>query len=154
MHVAASLIIIPIVDSSRRPTIQGLLESALYVKDVERSIRFYADLFAFEPLARDDRFCALNVADRTVLLLFERGSKNVPDRIPGGVIPPHDGGGTLHLAFAIDTQELPGWEALLREKGIEVESKVRWECGGTSLYFRDPDDHLVELATPGLWSIY
>src|SRR6266702_2021059 len=26
--------------------------------------------------------------------------------------------------------------------------------GGSSIYFRDPDNHSVELATPGLWSIY
>jgi catechol 2,3-dioxygenase-like lactoylglutathione lyase family enzyme len=31
---------------------------------------------------------------------------------------------------------------------------MAWPRGGTSLYFRDPDGHLVELATPGLWSIY
>jgi catechol 2,3-dioxygenase-like lactoylglutathione lyase family enzyme len=31
---------------------------------------------------------------------------------------------------------------------------MEWPRGGTSLYFRDPDGHLVELATPGLWSIY
>jgi len=26
--------------------------------------------------------------------------------------------------------------------------------GGHSIYFRDPDGHLLELATPGLWAIY
>jgi len=31
---------------------------------------------------------------------------------------------------------------------------VKWPRGGTSLYFRDPAGHLVELATPGLWSTY
>ncbi len=25
---------------------------------------------------------------------------------------------------------------------------------GASAYFRDPDRHLIELATPGVWSIY
>jgi hypothetical protein len=35
-----------------------------------------------------------------------------------------------------------------------VESKVVWPLGGHSLYFRDPDNHVVELATPGIWSIY
>ncbi|MDQ3753396.1 MAG: glyoxalase, partial [Acidobacteriota bacterium] len=30
----------------------------------------------------------------------------------------------------------------------------KWNRGGTSLYFRDPDNHLLELATPGLWAIY
>ncbi|MEP7038442.1 MAG: glyoxalase, partial [Acidobacteriota bacterium] len=35
-----------------------------------------------------------------------------------------------------------------------IESKVKWERGGTSIYFRDPDKHLLELATPGLWTIY
>jgi len=31
---------------------------------------------------------------------------------------------------------------------------VKWSRGGESLYFRDPDDHLVELATPGIWATY
>ncbi|MFN0129142.1 MAG: hypothetical protein ACKV19_20930 [Verrucomicrobiales bacterium] len=34
---------------------------------------------------------------------------------------------------------------------IPVESRIRWPGGATSLYFRDPDGHAVELATPGLW---
>ena len=31
---------------------------------------------------------------------------------------------------------------------------MNWERGGQSIYFRDPDGHLVELATPGIWAIY
>lgn len=48
-------------------------------------------------------------------------------------------------------------EAAAREKGVALESQVH--CGddrpqGDSLYFRDPDGHLVELITPGCWPIY
>ena len=32
-----------------------------------------------------------------------------------------------------------------------VESRIGWLRGGTSLYFRDPDGHSLEVATPGLW---
>jgi catechol 2,3-dioxygenase-like lactoylglutathione lyase family enzyme len=35
-----------------------------------------------------------------------------------------------------------------------VEEKHTWELGGHSVYFRDPDRHLIEIATPGVWSIY
>jgi len=59
-----------------------------------------------------------------------------------------------HLAFSISAEDLPAWEKLLAEKGVAIESRVCWPRGGTSLYFRDPDNHLVELATPGVWSIY
>jgi hypothetical protein len=37
---------------------------------------------------------------------------------------------------------------------VSIESVVTWPRGGTSLYFRDPNDHLLELITPGVWSIY
>ncbi|PYK92782.1 MAG: glyoxalase, partial [Verrucomicrobia bacterium] len=26
-----------------------------------------------------------------------------------------------------------------------------WESEARSLYFRDPDGHMIELATPGIW---
>jgi hypothetical protein len=31
---------------------------------------------------------------------------------------------------------------------------VVWPEGSTSIYFRDPDGHLLELVTPGLWPNY
>ena len=74
--------------------------------------------------------------------------------VPGGVISPHDGDGNLHFAFSIAAADLPAWEAWLQSEGVPVENRVTWARGGQSLYFRDPDGHLVELATPGVWAIY
>jgi catechol 2,3-dioxygenase-like lactoylglutathione lyase family enzyme len=136
------------------PAVTGVLETALYVDDVERSRRFYQALFGFEMLAEDQRFCALGVSGRQVLLLFRKGTSDQPMPTPGGVIPAHDGRGRLHVAFAITAAELGAWEARLRDQGIELESRMAWPRGGHSLYFRDPSGHLVELATPGIWSIY
>ena len=136
------------------PILNGVLETALYVGDLERSIRFYKETFQFEAIGGDDRFCALNVAGRQVLLLFRKGGTTAPVATPGGVIPSHDGNGQLHFAFSIPASQLEAWEDWLQEKEVPVESKVRWPGGGVSLYLRDPDGHLVELATPSLWSIY
>ena len=44
--------------------------------------------------------------------------------------------------------------AAWRAEGIEVESRMCWPAGGESVFFRDPDGHLVELVTPGVWAVY
>jgi catechol 2,3-dioxygenase-like lactoylglutathione lyase family enzyme len=136
------------------PSVSGILETALYVEDLQRSTQFYQSLFGMELLAADERLSALSVAGRQVLLLFRKKASLHPTVLPGGTIPPHDGDGHLHMAFAIPATELEAWEDLLREKKVPIESKVAWERGGQSLYFRDPDGHVIELATPGIWSIY
>ena len=136
------------------PQVGGVLETALYVEDLERSVRFYQSIFHFETLFFDQRLCALNVADRQVLLLFKRGADSQPSVIPGGTIPPTDGSGHLHLAFTIPAAEIEQWEKWLGQNGVSIESRVSWERGGQSLYFRDHDHNLLELVTPGCWSIY
>jgi catechol 2,3-dioxygenase-like lactoylglutathione lyase family enzyme len=74
--------------------------------------------------------------------------------VPRGEIPPHDAGGQLHICFAVHAEELAAWEKRLSDSGITVEGRMKWVRGGESIYFRDPDNHLLELMTPGNWSIY
>jgi catechol 2,3-dioxygenase-like lactoylglutathione lyase family enzyme len=140
--------------TERIPCLAGLLETSLYVEDLERSKRFYRTLFQFQILGEDDRLCALSVAGRQILLLFEKESARQPAVLPGGTIPGHGGSGSLHLAFAISASDWNAWESRLREENVAIESTVDWPRGGRSLYFRDPDNHLIELATPGIWAIY
>jgi catechol 2,3-dioxygenase-like lactoylglutathione lyase family enzyme len=136
------------------PAVTGVVETCLYVDDLERSARFYEDVCEFKRLSGDERFCALSVADRNVLLLFRRGATLESVPTPGGAIPPHDGGGHLHVAFAISAAAEGDWRQRLGERGIVIESTVDWPRGGRSLYFRDPDQHLLEVITPGCWAIY
>ena len=130
------------------PQTQGLLESSLYVTDVAASARFYERIFGFN-IINDfgERGCALQAGERQVLLLFEKNSSRLTQS-------PHHGDGELHVAFAVAASELSNWEAWLDENGIAVEEKRTWDAGGQSVYFRDPDRHLLEIATPGVWSIY
>ena len=139
---------------TERPAIDGVLETALYVDDVARSVGFYRDLLEFEVLFQSERGAGLSVEGRQVLLLFKKGGTLDPISTDRGIIPPHDGDGNLHMAFSIPAGALDPWEERLRGKGIEIESRYHWERGGYSLYFRDPDGHLIELVTPGCWSIY
>jgi catechol 2,3-dioxygenase-like lactoylglutathione lyase family enzyme len=130
------------------PKSDGILESSLYVSDLLRSVRFYQETFGFRFISDfGERGCAMQAGARQVLLLFKRGASRA-------IQSPHDGDGELHIAFAIPSAELANWESWLQARGIAVEEKRKWELGGWSLYFRDPDRHLIELATPGVWSVY
>jgi catechol 2,3-dioxygenase-like lactoylglutathione lyase family enzyme len=134
--------------SGMRPKTEGILESSLYVTDVARSARFYEQIFGFQVISRfGERGCAMEAGTRRVLLLFKKGGSR-------DIISPHDGDGELHIAFAVDAVDLESWEAWLAANGIAVEERHTWELGGVSLYFRDPDRHLLEVASPGVWSIY
>lgn len=135
------------------PKLDRVLETSLYVDDLDRAAAFYADVFELPSLYADDRLRAFAIGP-TVLLLFRRGASRETMTMPGGSIPPHDGSGPLHVAFAIAADELTRWEERLLERGIPIEGRTDWRRGGRSIYFRDPDGHLLELATPGLWRNY
>ena len=130
--------------------INGVVETSLYVDDPDRSVEFYRRLFDFPLMVQGRRLCALNVAPGQVLLLFRKGASADPSQD----FPTHDGDGNLHFAFAVDRSDLEAWEARLTAAGVRIERTIDWPLGGRSIYFRDPDGHLGELATPGTWANY
>lgn len=135
------------------PKLEAVLETSLYVDDMQRAAAFYEGTLGLVSMVKDDRLRAYPLG-KTVLLLFKRGDTDYPVKLEGGTIPPHDGSGRLHMAFAVTEEELAGWERLLASNAIEIEGRVTWPKGGRSVYFRDPDGNLLEFATPGLWENY
>jgi catechol 2,3-dioxygenase-like lactoylglutathione lyase family enzyme len=137
------------------PALEGILETAIVVENVEHASRFYRELLGLDVLFQDVRLCSLNVKPAQVLLLFQRGGSMDDVRLPGGVLPGGmDAQGRGHMAFAISSERLQDWRTWLEQNGVAIESTVNWERGGTSVYFRDPDGNLLELATPGVWANY
>lgn len=127
------------------PAVTGIIETSLYVEDLDRSLHFYSTLFGFAEITRGERLVALNVANRHLLLLFKKGaSTELPHT-------PHDATGQIHIAFSITADALEDWQRWLDRHQIPILERKTWDYGGVSLYFRDPDGHLLEVATPGVW---
>jgi len=135
------------------PRLDHVLETALYFDDLDAARRFYEQVLALVPIFSDQRLRAYAIGN-SVLLLFKRGSSLETIRLPGGTIPPHDGAGSVHVAFAVAQDQLEEWEQRLADFGIAIEGRTRWPKGSVSIYFRDTGGHLLELATPGLWKNY
>jgi len=134
------------------PLLKGLLETALYVADLERAAKFYQRIFGFETLLQSERVRALKIVETQILLLFIEGGSTQGEATAGGFIPPHDARGRIHLAFAIELDTVDEWRAHLGRCGVEIESEVDANQGH-SIYFRDPDGHAIELGTAGLWEL-
>ena len=136
------------------PKIEGVLETALYVDDMARSVSFFRDVLGLEPMLETERLTAFDAGRQTVLLVFLRGASTEDMASERGVVAGHDGSGPLHMAFAVSAESYDEWERHLRASGVKIRSEMSWPRGGRSLYFEDPDGHVLEVATPGLWANY
>jgi len=123
------------------------MESALYVSDVERAVGFYRDVLGLRTLGEVDktRGAAFAVGD-TVLLVFR-----AEETLKGDRLPPHGATGTGHVAFLVEPGELDEWRRHLRERGVPIEMEHSFRDNPPSIYFRDPDGNLLELAVHDVW---
>lgn len=137
-----------------------LLEVFLVVGDLPRACRFYGKTLALEPYGEpSDRGCLFHLPGGQLLGLVDGGVAAESNRTPGGRIPAvvQRGGprvSSAHLAFAVAPEQIDGWRDRLESEGVTVLTEVGWEKGGRSLYFRDPDGHLLEIVSPGVWDFY
>jgi catechol 2,3-dioxygenase-like lactoylglutathione lyase family enzyme len=130
---------------------ESILETALYVDDLDAAVAFYGGVLGLD--------CSHRVPGRHVffrlaaamLLLFDPEATRVAS---GGSlpVPPHGGApGRGHVCFAADAAALEAWVARLGAAGVAIEADFRWPNGARSVYVRDPAGNSVEFAEPRLW---
>lgn len=105
---------------NRLPTIARVLETALYVDDLGRAMAFYRDILGLRVLDTSPRLVVIDAGQATILLLFRRGGHQGWARTSSGWIPPHDGQGPAHVAFAVDPGQIAVWEEYLLRNGVMI----------------------------------
>lgn len=130
-----------------------ILETALYVDDLDAAAAFYGDLIGLETLTRvDGRHHFFRCGDG-VLLLFVADQTLKPSTDPRLPVPPHGTKGPGHACFAVDGTHLDDWRQRLADAGIAIEADFRWPNTARSIYVRDPAGNSIELAEPKLWGL-
>ena len=132
----------------------AILESALYVTDLDAAEAFYRDVLGLERLTHVDGRHVFFRCGHGVLLLFNADATAVPPaddaRLP---VPPHGARGPGHLCFAAAATEIAAWKQRLEALGVTVEADFEWPQGGRSIYFRDPSGNSLEFAEPRIWGL-
>jgi catechol 2,3-dioxygenase-like lactoylglutathione lyase family enzyme len=134
-------------------SLHGVLETSLYISDLDRAVKFYREVLGLR-LIEDKYFvggrgAALQVGTGpSVLLLFRAEVTR-----QGGMLLAHGTTGAGHVAFRIELEEIPAWRERLRAHGIPIEQEFAFGDNPPSIYFRDPDGNVLELAVESIWAL-
>ena len=126
-----------------------VLETCLYVDDLDAAEQFYTRVLGLELYARVAGRHVFFRCGQSVLLLFNADATLESS----GDVPTHGARGPGHVAFAMAPADIPAWRGQLHQHAVPIETELRWPNGGYSLYFRDPGGNSVELTTPATWEL-
>ena len=136
----------------RTPSLEGILETVLYVDDLKGAEDFYCRVLALKKIfSVPKRQLVFRCGNGFLLVFNPEHTKHNRVHINGRAIPLHGARGAGHMAFRITKKVLKLWRRRLTEAGVAIESEVAWPSGATSIYFRDPAGNSLELATPDMW---
>lgn len=121
-------------------------ETSLYIFSLDNSKRFYNGLLGLEIISEaPDRHIFFR-AGSSILLCFLKETT-----LRDETLPPHGGEGQIHLAFEVEKENYESLKKEIASKGIEIAHEHSWPGGFKSFYFRDPDEHLLEIVQAGMW---
>lgn len=132
--------------------VRGILESSLYVDDLEAARRFYTEVLGLHFVTAEPGRHVFLRCGKGMLLLFNPQS-TIESHNQGIDVPEHGAQGPGHLAFAATEDELEDWRQRLESHKVRIEKEIKWPNGARSIYFRDPHGNSLEFATPSLWDL-
>ncbi len=128
--------------------VKRVLETCLYVADLDKAERFYQDVLGLEIISKAEGRHVFLRCESTVFLLFNPEMTMQPTE---SQVPLHGAHGPCHVGFETSDAELEGWRQHLKAHQVEIEMEIDWPQGGHSIYFRDPDGNSLEVVTPKIW---
>ena len=141
-------------------TPSAILESALYVTDLDAAEAFYREVLGLEVIARAEGRHIFFRCGAGVLLLFNaEATRQAPPPDAKLPVPPHGAAGPGHLCFSATGDEIARWKAHLEARNIDIDADFEWPSfgknsgGGRSIYFRDPSGNSLEFAEPRIWGM-
>lgn len=158
-------------DPSRPPRPSHILETCLYVRDMTQSTAFYSEILGLEPRIKSPRLTMFPLSN-TTLILFQLGMTASDSVSEDGIVPGHgpdedtvssltrgnDGQESelsklhTHYCLAVSSPtEVEVWEKYLSSKSVKLRGVMNWQRGGKSVYFEDPDGHVGEIGSRGIW---
>lgn len=126
--------------------ITHIKETCLYSSLLEETLDFYTkalDLKVYDYQPGKHLFL---IAGNSMLLFF-----NPEDSRKKDTPPPHFGSGKMHVAFEVTQDEYESAKKHILENEIDIIHEETWSNGTHSFYFNDPNGHVLEIVTPGLW---
>ena len=133
--------------------IDGVLETALYVDDLDKAEAFYGNVLGLEQIKRTGNRHIFYRCGNGILLIFN-AIETLKPLPPGSLdVARHGTTGPGHACFRVVGNDLDGMAEKLSAAGIALESTVTWPNGARSIYFRDPSGNSLECAEPRLWDL-
>ncbi|MDQ0455382.1 VOC family protein [Rhizobium paknamense] len=133
--------------------LEAVLETAIYVDDIDAAEGFYGGLLGFEKILREAERHVFYRCGPGVLLVFNPAETVKPAPQGALPVPPHGARGPGHVCFRVAAAEIEGVKARLLEAGVEIEADFFWPNSARSIYFRDPAGNSLECAEARLWGI-
>lgn len=121
-------------------------ETSLYVKDLDKTEAFYSGKLGLKVIGKTEGRHVFFKAGSSVLLCFNADATKQEENLPG-----HFGEGNLHVAFEVPHEKYEEIKAEILSADIEIEYEQQWSDNYRSFYFRDPDQHSIEIVPAGMW---
>jgi len=103
------------------PHITGILETVLYVADLERAEQFYRSVMALKQIGKEP--------GRHVFFRVGRASCccSTPERTRRSEhLPPHGADGEIHVCFTVAPAEYEAWKRRVQDHHVTIQKEITW----------------------------